>query len=151
MVVHEPEQAFVEELRSRRAELRESLSALELALAGAAREDHRQWVERVQVALVELSADFREHLDLTEGVDGLHHQLLSTDPRLAGGVEKLTEEHVVIQQLLDDLLKQEDAPAPDVEDVRDRATHLLGVVVRHRQRGSDLVYEAFEIDIGGET
>ena len=146
-----PEQAFVEELRSKRAELRESLGALELALAGAAREDHRQWVQRVHVALVELSADFREHLDVTEGEEGLHHQLLRTAPRLAGGVEKLTEEHVVIRQLLDDLLALADAPAPDVDELRDRATHLLGLAVRHRQRGSDLVYEAFEIDIGGET
>jgi hypothetical protein len=28
---------------------------------------------------------------------------------------------------------------------------LLGLLVRHRQRGSDLVYEAYELDIGGET
>ena len=149
--MHEPEQAFVEELRSRRAELRESLSALELALAGAAREDHRQWVARVHVALVELSADFREHLDLTEGEDGLHHQLLRTAPRLTGGVEKLTEEHVLIKQLLDDLLALGASGAPDVDELREQATHLLGLAVRHRQRGSDLVYEAFEIDIGGET
>lgn len=151
IAVHEPDQALVEELRRKRAELRESLGALELALAGAARAGHRPWVERVHVALVELSADFREHLEMTEGADGLHHQLLRAAPRLSSGVGQLTEEHVVIQRLLDDLLGLADAHAPDVEEVRDRATQLLGLVVRHRQRGSDLVYEAFEIDIGGET
>lgn len=151
IAVNEPERAFVEEVRSKRAELRESLGALELALAVAAREDHRQWIARVHVALVELSADFREHLDLTEGPDGLHHQLLRTAPRLFSGVQQLTEEHVVIKQLLDDLLALADAPAPDVDELREQATQLLGLAVRHRQRGSDLVYEAFEIDIGGET
>jgi hypothetical protein len=38
-----------------------------------------------------------------------------------------------------------------VDDVREAATALLGRLVRHRQRGSDLVFEAYEFDIGGET
>jgi hypothetical protein len=39
----------------------------------------------------------------------------------------------------------------DVDKVRDLGTALLGRLVRHRQRGSDLVFEAYEFDIGGET
>jgi len=39
----------------------------------------------------------------------------------------------------------------DVDSVRDLGTALLGRLVRHRQRGSDLVFEAYEVDIGGET
>ena len=39
----------------------------------------------------------------------------------------------------------------DVDGVRRLGTALLGLLVRHRQRGSDLVYEAYELDIGGET
>jgi len=39
----------------------------------------------------------------------------------------------------------------DVDRVRDLGTALLGRLVRHRQRGSDLVYEAYQFDIGGET
>jgi hypothetical protein len=38
-----------------------------------------------------------------------------------------------------------------VDKIRDLGTLLLGVLVRHRQRGSDLVYEAYELDLGGET
>jgi hypothetical protein len=38
-----------------------------------------------------------------------------------------------------------------VDSVRDLGTALLGRLVRHRQRGSDLVFEAYEVDIGGET
>ena len=45
--------------------------------------------------------------------------------------------------------------APDVieevDRVRGLGTALLGRLVRHRQRGSDLVFEAYEFDIGGET
>jgi hypothetical protein len=39
----------------------------------------------------------------------------------------------------------------DVDTVRDRGTALLGQLVRHRQRGSDLIYEAYSAEIGGET
>jgi hypothetical protein len=38
-----------------------------------------------------------------------------------------------------------------VEAIRDLGTTLLGHLARHRQRGADLVYEAYQADIGGET
>jgi len=148
-----PKQPFIDALRRRRAELRESMSALELALASPAPEDQARWVERVHVALVELSADFRQHITITEGSDGLYHELLQTVPRLSGALARLTRDHAVITRQLDDLLGYATTPATNqvVDDVRDLGTALLGALVRHRQRGADLVYEAFHLDIGGET
>ena len=61
----------MEGLRRHRVELRESMSALEDALAAPATADRTRWAERVHVALVELSGDFRGHIDITEGRDGL--------------------------------------------------------------------------------
>jgi hypothetical protein len=147
-----PERVFLEELRRRRAELRESMSALELALAGPAPECQARWAERVHVALVELSADFREHVDITEGPGGLYRELLNAAPRLSGTVNRLTREHALIIGLVDDLLDGvSTSGANDVDRVRGLGTALLGRLLRHRQRGSDLVYEAYHIDIGGET
>jgi hypothetical protein len=148
-----PEQAFVDALRRQRAELRESMSALELALASPAPAGQARWSERVHVALVELCADFREHVAITEGFGGLYHELLETAPRLSSAVAHLTRDHTGITQQLDDLLGHASAPIAnqDVDNVRDLGTALLGALVRHRQRGSDVVYEAFHLDIGGET
>lgn len=148
-----PDHALLEELRRRRAELRESMDALELALAGPPGGGPDRWAERVHVALVELSADFREHVRLTEGPDGLYHQLLGSSPRLGGVVQRLVAEHGQIARQIDELAagQDEDAGARDVDHVRDGATTLLGQLVRHRQAGSDLVYEAYQFDIGGET
>jgi hypothetical protein len=55
--------------------------------------------------------------------------------------------------LVDDLFARVRTPdsKEDVEEIRDLGTTLLGLLVRHRQRGSDLVYEAYELDVGGET
>ncbi len=148
-----PEQAVLQSLRRHRAELRESMSALEQALAAPAPIDPARWAQRVHVALVELSADFREHIDITEGPDGLYREVLATAPRMSGAVAQLTREHVLTTNLIDELLARVSTPEPgeDVESVRALGTALLGRLVRHRQRGSDLVYETFEFDIGGET
>ena len=100
-----------EELRRQRAELRESMNALELALAGPVSSGQHRWAERVHVALVELSADVRAHIAFTEGPGGLYVDLLANAPRLSGSVARLTEEHVAISELLEDLLARTDSPA----------------------------------------
>ena len=148
-----PDQAFLEELRRRRAELLESMSAVEQALAAPAPGREARWAERVHVALVELSADFREHIDITEGPDGLYRELLRTAPRLSGPVARLTGDHALIADLINELLTCVGEPElnQDVDTVRDRGTALLARLARHRQRGSDLIYEAYASDIGGET
>lgn len=144
---------LLEEVRRRRAELRESMSAVEHALAAPAPGLEARWAERLHGALVELSADFGTHIDVTEGPDGLYRELLSTAPRLSGAVARLIREHAVIKDLLDDLITWVGEPdiTTDVERVRDRGTALLGRLIRHRQHGSDLIYEAYTADIGGET
>ena len=54
---------------------------------------------------------------------------------------------------VDNLLARVTAPdvIEDVDRVRALGTALLGRLVRHRQRGSDLVFEAYQFDIGGEA
>lgn len=143
----------LESLRQHRAELRESMAALEQALAAPAADQKGGWAERVHVALVELSGDIREHIDITEGPDGLYPGLLTTAPRLSNSVASLTREHIEIRGLADGVLARMSEPivSTDVEDVRELAIALLAKLSRHRQRGADLVYEAYQTDIGGET
>jgi hypothetical protein len=143
----------LESLRRHRAELRDSMTALEQALAAPAGDRSGTWAERANVALVELSADIREHIAVTEGPDGLYPGLLVTAPRLCNSVASLTREHVEIKGMADGLLTRMSEPivGTDVEAVRELAIALLAKLSRHRQRGADLVYEAYQTDIGGET
>jgi hypothetical protein len=138
-------------VRRRRAELRESLYEVERALAAPASGRAAAWGEQVHAALAAMAGDFREHIAVTEGPDGLHHSILDGDLRLANAVDALTAEHVRIAATLTDLVGTTQSPiaAEDVADVREQATHLLTQVIRHRQRGSDLIYEAYATDIGG--
>lgn len=147
------QQPLLDNLRRHRAELRESMSALENALAAPAVADRAHWLQRVHVALVELSGDFGAHIDVTEGPDGLYEDLLKTSPRLSGAVAELAREHAHVTDQLRGLLSGTagEQTTEDVDGVRALCTALLGELVRHRQRGSDLVFEAYDVDIGGET
>ncbi len=147
------DQALLDDIRRRRAELRESMSALEQALASPATGSHDRWAVRVHVALVELSADLRLHVDVTEADGGLHDDLREAEPRLAHEVDALTADHDRLREGLDDLMLLLEGPYPvtDIESIRVGGMRLLGLFSRHRQRGADLVFEAFSVDVGGET
>lgn len=143
--------AELEAVRLRRAELRESLVALEQALASPAVGRTMIWGERVRSVLVEIADDFREHIEVTEGSDGLHQAILAGDVRLTNAVDALTAEHSQIAAEIAELIVATEPPVtpPDVAEVRERSTRMLGHVIRHRQRGADLIYEAYATDIGG--
>lgn len=140
-------------LRRLRAELRESMAALEQALAAPIPGRAEAWIERVHVALVELSADNREHVAITEGADGLHNDIVAASPRLTYAVSQLSRDHTAIGTQLEDVLSRASGSGEitDAEAIRGLGTALLGRLVRHRQAGADLIYEAFQCDIGGET
>lgn len=139
----------VARLRAGRAGVRAALHQLEEALAAPL--GGRPWAAGVQDALRELESAFNHHVAVTEGPDGLHPTLIADAPRLAHGVAELQVEHAKISQEVAALL---DAVAGDASDpmelgrIRDRATALLTAVTRHRQRGSDLVWQAYQVDLG---
>jgi hypothetical protein len=143
----------LDDLRRVRAELRGSMAALEQALAAPASGRGGAWAERVDVALVELSADFREHVAVTEGPGGLHGAVVVTAPRLSSSVHRLVGEHAVITGLVGDLLTRVRPPVPagEVDAIRDLGTALLDRLARHRRHGADLIYQAYHVDLGGET
>ena len=153
-------EAHLSELRRRRAELLESINSLEQALAAPVPGRQMIWVERVSAALLALSSDFRDHVELTEGVSGLYNRVIRTSPRLGHAVESLTADHKALSELIGELLSlvgkaaeafaRGDSMLADLDVVRDRGTVLLAALVRHRQRGADLVYEGYSVDIGGQ-
>lgn len=113
------------------------------------------WRPGMTRAVEQLRAAFTEHVDVTEGPGGLYAGLLEHAPRLARGVNALVGEHQAVLSALNALEDRLDRAAVDfdgtVEEVRRQAAQVLREVWQHRQRGADLVYEAYATDIGGET
>jgi hypothetical protein len=109
------------------------------------------WRDRVAARLGALRAAFAEHVVVTEGADGLYAEVLNHAPRLSRAVHVLIREHAALAAAMDALQRQVSVGRPSIEEVRGWASDLLRELSRHRQRGADLVYEAYATDIGGET
>jgi hypothetical protein len=137
--------------RRRRAELLQSVQRFEQAVAAPVRDP--AWPERVRQRLGALRDQLAEHVVVTEGPDGLYAELLAHAPRLDRPVAGLVADHAELQLLADGLAGALGGPGPCPEParVRQRSGELLAALWAHRQRGADLVYEAYETDIGGET
>ncbi|MBF9129304.1 hypothetical protein I0C86_10015 [Plantactinospora sp. S1510] len=135
--------------RRRRAALLGEIHLLEQALAAPARDPW--WRNRVGDRLGGLRGAFTEHMVVTEGPEGLYAELLDHAPRLTRGVHALIREHAAVEATMAALQRRVDLPEIAVSELRDWTTDLLRELSRHRQRGADLVYEAYQTDIGGET
>jgi hypothetical protein len=134
-------------VRRHRIELLETAYKLEKAIgAPVAGPD---WRPRFQRRLDALRDAFAVHMRVTEGAEGLYAELLQHAPRLAAGVRKLVRDHEILAHRIDQLCAR--ARDGDPRRLRERTAELLRDLGRHRQRGADLVYEAYHTDIGGEN
>jgi hypothetical protein len=141
-----------EEARKRRIELHGALVQLEKEISSPARGRPAAWAADVTRALTSLQAAFDEHIEATERPGGLYEEILETSPRLAGQVRRLQDEHPTIRTSIGSELDRFAAPIGDadaVDHLRDDVQRTMGQVIRHRQRGADLVWEAYNLDIGG--
>lgn len=97
-----------------------------------------------------MRTDLAEHIEVTEASGGLYDSLRAEAARLAGPLRQLQAEHPDLVALADELIAVLDRPAAD-----DRAAapalvkELLRRLSHHRQRGGDLIFEAYQVDVGG--
>ncbi|WBB64833.1 hypothetical protein [Micromonospora sp. WMMD812] len=131
------------------ASLLRDLHALTRLLAAAPGEP--RWREGVEIGLAPVRQGFAEHVAATEGPAGLYAELLAQAPRLDRGVRLLTREHEAIAAALAALQHAAERPGAPAHELRMLAAHLLRALSRHRQRGADLLWLAYETDLGGET
>jgi heme oxygenase len=108
------------------------------------------WTGRLQRHLDHLCAAFGDHVRATEGAGGGYAEVVAAAPRLARPVELLARDHLELNGALG-TLRQRCQSGAHPADLRRLGAGLLVLLDRHRQRGIDLLYEAYGTDIGGET
>ena len=147
---HQATQAL-EAAAQRRRELRDALVALEHAISSPS-QDTETWREGVAAQLAALGDAFAEHVAETEGAGGLYDEMEEIAPHVHGKARRLREEHPPLTQAIVDAAARFVGPfteGTDLDAVRDDMQRLMGRVVRHRSHGADLVWAAYELDIGG--
>jgi len=144
--------AALEHARDRRVALGEAADLLEDLLARPGSDP--QWTLRVADGMQGLGHAFRAHVTEVQAEDGLLPQLHRDAARLSGAINLIQIEHVgigaeiaAVSRLITEC--GGDCSIEVVETIREAATDVLRSISRHRQKGADLVYEAYTVDIGG--
>jgi hemerythrin-like domain-containing protein len=140
--------------RQRRKTLHDTLVHLEEALSSPAAGRIPDWTATVLKEMHEVRDAFAQHITVTEQDDGLYEEILERAPRLEGNVRRLREEHPEIRTGIDSMLERLEnteigTDTWQLEQARDDLQRFIGRVIKHRQRGADLVWEAYNVDIGG--
>jgi hypothetical protein len=153
------EQPATQGARGRRAYLRRACRDLEAALSAppaGCPDERARWAREVTSAAARTCDAFAAHISITEGRDGLFEQVRSEAPRLEGALRRLHREHDALSAQLAAGLAQLETSQVETPDeaalrrAREHLTSALAGLSRHRQRGSDLLHQAYDIDIGGE-
>ena len=142
------------EAKARRATLHDALVHLEMSISSPAAGRLPGWTERVVKELTSVRDAFDQHVIATEKPGGLYEEIITRAPRLDGTVRRLKDEHPEITEKIGEELRRFEAvdvgsDALPLDDARDDLQRFIGTVIRHRQRGADLVWEAYNVDIGG--
>jgi hypothetical protein len=142
------------EARKRRQTLHDALVQLEMAISSPASGRIPEWSTQVTKNLVGVRDAFQQHIEVTERSGGLYQEIMERAPRLTNTIDRLREEHPAIEASITTTLDRVESgdigtDAWPLEKARDDLQRLIGGVVRHRQKGADLVWEAYNVDIGG--
>lgn len=142
------------EARKRRATLHDALVHLEIAISSPAAGRIPEWTSLVTKEVIGIRDAFDQHVMVTEKPGGLYEEIITRAPRLDGTVRRLKDEHPDITEKVSQMAERLDkatigGPEWPLDDARDDLQRFIGVVIRHRQKGADLVWEAYNVDIGG--
>jgi hypothetical protein len=116
----------------------------ELAAASTTRE--RRWAERVYDALLELQDALRETRQSADAKGSLLDRLVDECPRLHGRAQRLRAEYGKLQALVQSLVQSIDSE--NVETVRQQLGSLLTKLRTVQAQETELIFEAFHVDIG---
>jgi hypothetical protein len=145
--------AAFDEARKRRADLHAALIDVERVISGPATGREQEWATEVVTRLLALRDALDEHIEATERSGGLYDEITERAPRLSNAIQRLQAEHPemrsAISQMIERLQSTPVGASWPLGEARDDLQRLLGRVVKHRQLGADLVWEAYNLDIGG--
>jgi hypothetical protein len=140
----------IQRSRQHRRGVRRASIDLEEALARPIGQEAGHWHGDVAVQIRALAEAFRYHVEQSEGPGGLLPQMVEEEPRLVPAVAAVKREHRV---LLDAMSRLEAATGvergADEQAIREDSLRLLHALAAHRQRGSDLIYQAYCVDVEG--
>lgn len=133
-----------------RAKSLDALHNVEWATAAPAPVRPDEWRDDLLPRLDELAARLHEQFDASEGEHGLLHNVAEDAPRLSNSVNEILRRQQKLVEKIDDLrLELSDLSRYfDAKTVRRDIARLTAEVRELRAWETDLVYEAYTVDLG---
>ena len=138
--------------KTRRTALHTAMVEVENAAQAPAKSQF--WRAMLFAALDDLSMALEDHITTVEAPGGIIDRVVADAPRLDVAGRRLSEDHEPMREQVAaaiNAVRAADSPPndEDVETIHEIILELVGALSRHRQRGSDFVWEAYDVDIGG--
>ncbi len=138
--------------RDDRARMLRAMSALESALAAGAVSRQVAWQRRVMAALRVLEDAMESQTKELDSGQGVLAMILEQAPRFERPVLQLRDHYADLVRQIQTLRKQfgstDDRDAQNVAEIRQRLSWLLTAIRHFQARESDLLQDAFQVDIG---
>jgi hypothetical protein len=114
------------------------------------------WIEDVHVRAAAVHRALQAHILEVERPNGIIARIVADQPRLASHGEELIADHPRLVERVDYVMELTsdagDSLATETTmQVRHAVLELLGMLTRHRQAGADFVFDAYDVDIGGQA
>ncbi len=137
------------EVRGRRDRLRSATLALEDASSAPAGGDVAAWSSVIEARLDDFGRALDAHVEITEDEGGLFSELVAASLEVTSAVDRLRRDHVTLRADLERARAHARLTRDheDVDRLRRAILVLAEAVFRHRQRGADLLYDAYSVDV----
>jgi hypothetical protein len=133
----------IDRVEPQRGRLGEALRAYELATMNP---DHG-WSGGVGAPLAGLRRAFEDHVDFTEGPDGLFDEMLHDDTiEVSSAIDQLRRDHIVVLAAMDRADEALANPPSDDDHLRELMASVARLVGKHRRRGAQLLYDVYSVD-----
>lgn len=145
-----PDSGHVANSRTDRARSLDSLHDVERMASAPGPPRPEEWRDDLLLALEGLAASLVEQYERSSGPESLLADIVESAPHLASAVTELRAQQAGVGRRLDELRYQlADLTRPiDVPEIRDEISSIAGQVHDLRAWETDLVYEAYSVDLG---
>jgi hypothetical protein len=142
----------IEAARVKRRDLSSAL--IDLEVAAQAPVGSGAWRGTMHLTLIRLGAAFDAHAIVADGEGGIIEIVVEDVPRLAAAAERLKSEHREIQAGIGAVTSDVEAigsptSTEEADAIRESVLEMFVALSRHRRHGSDFIWEAYDVDIGG--
>jgi hypothetical protein len=148
-MTHDP---ALEAARRRRKHMHTAMIDVEEALQAPSRSS--AWGPRLLTELGDLLAALENHASTVDAPDGIIARVVNDAPRLDGLGKRLTADHDVLREGVKTAMATVEssgtpASTEEANAIREQVVDLLARFTRHRHQGSDFIWEAYDVEIGG--